>query len=85
MMIIILFFSVAVYVLSETMIRRMIGRDDGKELETGNSNNEMCQHFLGLSKTMISSQSSSRFTSGCKLIAEWSDQRRSAVAKRNDA
>ena len=65
MIIIILFFSVAVHVPSEAMIRQIISRDVRKELETGNSNNEMCQHFLGLSKIMTSTQSSCRFTSEC--------------------
>ena len=63
----------------------MFSRDDGKELETKNSNNETFQHFLGLNKTMIVSQSSCWFTSKCKIKAEWSHQRPSAVAKRNDA
>ena len=71
--------------LSVAMVRRMISRDDGKDLETENPSNEMFQHFLGLSKTMISFQSSCWFTSKCKIIAEWNHQRRSAVAKRNDA
>lgn len=66
--IIILFFLIALCVLSEAMIRRVISRDDGKELETDNSSNEMCQHFLGLSKTMISSQSSCWFTSHIKFL-----------------
>jgi len=50
------------------MIRRAISRDDRKELETDNSTNEMCQHFLGLSKIMISSQSSCWFTCDVKLL-----------------
>ena len=41
-------------VLSEAMIRWMFSRNDGKELETDYSSNEMFQHFLGLSKTTIS-------------------------------
>jgi len=49
------------------MIRRMISRDKGKELETDSSSNEM-RRFLGLSKTMISSQSSCWFTSDVKLL-----------------
>jgi hypothetical protein len=63
----------------------MISRDDGKELKTDDSGIEMFQHFLELSKTMINSQSSCWFTSKCKIIAEWSHQRRSAVAKTNEA
>lgn len=68
MIIIIVFFSISLCVLSEAMIRRMIRRDDGNELETDNSSNEMCQHFLGLSKNMISSRSSCWFTSDVKLL-----------------